>query len=435
MRGKNTRRSRRTKELARSSGQGAQEDEHQQKPSAPGQHVPWVLTSPQKIASELSLFDYADDMKPYMLDLVHRAFTLVKPSTYTVEIVLVDGPRSDMFCFSDFSRYPGLLHAILFTSQAFYDLSLGLPYGKIAQLHLAKTLYHLQRSLSDKNEATADSTLTVVLSLATAAAILGDLETVKKHMSGVCRMIELRGGIKTIERGSMIEHKARRIDFGLALSTGQNLNFLQENISWDPQVAHGIDVTRLSELRMLNPPPDPRLLNIWADLRVFTRAANEATKTGVKMPPDFFSRVSSSVPFRLLALQFDPTSLPELLRLCMLAYMKSVLIQIDGLGPQIKHLADCLKGALLAHQLPPAPEFAKFFLWAFLVSTLSIFENLDQDWLRVAMVETAKSLSCRTWAETRVILKEFLWIDMIHNQRGKQIFDRWLDPGRSSSGL
>jgi hypothetical protein len=138
------------------------------------------------------------------------AFTLVKPSTYTVEIVLVNEPRPDIFCFSDFPRYPALLHAILFTSQAFYDLSLGLPYGKTAQFHLAKTLYHLQKSLADKNEATADSTLTVVLSLATTAAILGDLETVKKHMAGLCRMIELRGGMKSLEPGSMIEHKAER---------------------------------------------------------------------------------------------------------------------------------------------------------------------------------------------------------------------------------
>jgi hypothetical protein len=119
----------------------------------------------------------------------------------------------------------------------------------------------------------------------------------------------------------------------------------------------------------------------------------------------------------------------------MLAYMKSVLIQIDGLGPQIKHLADCLRDVLLAQQFPPAPELAKLFLWALFVSTLSIFENLDQDWLRVAMVQTVTSLGCTTWAETRVILKEFLWIDIIYSQPGKRIFDQWLDPGRSSSGL
>jgi hypothetical protein len=72
MRGKNTRKARQTKELALRSGPGAQEDEQRQKTSLTGEDVPWVLTSPQKIASEISLFGYADDMKPYMLDLVYR---------------------------------------------------------------------------------------------------------------------------------------------------------------------------------------------------------------------------------------------------------------------------------------------------------------------------------------------------------------------------
>lgn len=115
-----------------------------------------------------------------------------------------------MFCFPDLPRHPALLHSILFTSQAFYDRSRGLPYGKVAQLHLAKTLYHLQKSLCDSHEATVDSTFVVVLSLATAAAILGDFDTVQKHMGGLYQMVELRGGLQAFGKGSMIEHKTRR---------------------------------------------------------------------------------------------------------------------------------------------------------------------------------------------------------------------------------
>ncbi|KAI5467777.1 hypothetical protein BGZ63DRAFT_35931 [Mariannaea sp. PMI_226] len=430
MRGKNTRKSRRAKEPAQQQNVSRTCSSEQQH-----ENLCWTLVQPRKIASEISLFDYVDDMKPYMLDLIYKAFVLVKPSTHTLEIVLVDGKRNDMFCFSDFPRHPALLHSILFTSQAFYDHALGLPYGKTAQLHLAKTLFHLQKIISSDEEATSDSTLAVVLSLATAAAILGDIETVKRHMSGLCRIIEMRGGLESFEQGSMVEHKSERLDFGLAIATGSNLQITRKDISWGPQVARGTNANKLYELGMIEPRPDPRLLNIWADLQVLTRAANEATRTGVKIPQGFFSLVSSTVPPRLLALKSDPSSLAELLRLCMLAYMKSVLIQIDGLGPQMKYLRGSLKYALLSQQFPPVPAFAEFLLWALFVSALSIFENLDEAWLRTALIQTVSLLELGSWTEIRTALKKFLWVDMLYDGPGKRLFDLWLVPDNELRGV
>ncbi|KAK7433157.1 hypothetical protein QQZ08_000088 [Neonectria magnoliae] len=430
MRGKNTRKSKRTKELRQQGEPVALDDSLRcQGPRADGDHCEeqeWALVSPHKVASELSLFGYVDEMKPYMLNLIHRAFTIVKPSTYTLELALTDS-ATDVFCFSNLSQHPALLHSVLFTAQAFSDLSLGLPYGKIAQAHLAKTLYHLQQSVQNSDEATTSSTMVVVLSLATAAALLGDVQSAATHMKGLHRMIELRGGLKTISKGGMLEHKTQRLDFGLAIATGCDLRFVQDDVSWGPQIARGISVTRLTELSMIQPRPDPRLLNIWVDLRVFSNSANEATRTGVKMSEAFFSRLNTSVPPRLIGLRFDPTSLSELLRLCMLAFMKSLLVNINGLGPKLTFIANGLKDAILAQQFPPAPEQAKFLLWALFVSSISIFENYEQEWLRAAMVQTASVLSLRTWAETRMVLKSFLWIDMVYNRPGKLLFEQWLE--------
>lgn len=142
--------------------------------------------------------------------LVIVALTIIKPPTYTLEFHLVDGPKANMFCFSHFPSNPALLHAILFVTQAFQDRAQGLPFGNKAQFHLAKALLHLQSSINNDKTATSNCTITAVVSLATAAAILGDNETLEKHMAGLCRMIELRGGIETFERGSLIESKASR---------------------------------------------------------------------------------------------------------------------------------------------------------------------------------------------------------------------------------
>ncbi|KAH7161360.1 hypothetical protein EDB81DRAFT_784556 [Dactylonectria macrodidyma] len=438
MRGKNTRKSKRTKEVANqfdSLVQDASEDTTSRGLLDRGQHgaTEWILMPPQKVASELRLYGFAEEMRPYMLDLIQKAFTIVKPSTYTIEVTLVESQRSDMLCFANFSQHPALLHSILFTAQAFCDLSLGHIYGKTARFHLAKTLYHLQQCIQNDREATTESTMIVVVSLATAAAILGDIESLGKHLDGLHRMIEMRGGLHALSDG-VVKHKAQRIDFGLAMSTGCGLKFPQENISWSPQVAQGVLATKLPELSMIDPRPDPRLLHIWADLRVFSRAANEASVTGVKMSGAFFSRLNTSVPSRLIALRFDPASVPELLRLCMLAYMKSLLIQIDGLGPRMTHLVDGLTTALQAQQIPPAPEQARLLLWTLFIAKLSIFEDSDQDWLQEAMVQTVVSLDLRTWQQTRVVLKSFLWVDLVYNQPGKRLFDQWLRNDRNGEG-
>lgn len=184
---------------------------------------------------------------------------------------------------------------------------------------------------------------------------------------------------------------------------------------------------------MFHPRPDPRLLNIWADLRVFSQKANEATVSGVKMSQDFFARLSAGVPPRLIELQgeYDPGSPSELLRLCMLAYMKCLLMQVRGFGHRLKSLAEVLKNVLLEQPTPlrSSPELVKFLLWAYFISAISIFEHLDDhEWLRSALTAALASLHLSTWQETRKVLKGYLWVDVVYNDLGKYTFDRWLLP-------
>lgn len=114
-----------------------------------------------------------------------------------------------LFCFANLIHHPGILHSTLFATQAFHDLTTGQAYGTVAQRHLAKALGLLQKSLDDPKEAMELSTMAVVTSLAMAAVIAGDLETAAKHMDGLKKMVEIRGGLQSLGTGSMIEHKAR----------------------------------------------------------------------------------------------------------------------------------------------------------------------------------------------------------------------------------
>ena len=134
----------------------------------------------------------------------------MKPATYSVQSLLVGNGPDELYCVGSLLQHPAMVHAVIFTAQAFYERSVGLAYGGIALFHLSKTLRYVQASLDNGCEATSDDTMVVVTSLAMAAMLLGELETAGKHMDGLARIVELRGGFKALGTAAIIEHKARR---------------------------------------------------------------------------------------------------------------------------------------------------------------------------------------------------------------------------------
>ena len=136
----------------------------------------------------------------------------MRPETCTVQSLLVENPYDELFCIGKLSRHPVMMHTAIFTTQFLHERSVGLPHGKIGRFHLAKALSHLQENLNNRNEATSNDNIAAVTILAMTAILLGELETASKHMDGLARMVELRGGFGSLGRGSVIESKVRRCE-------------------------------------------------------------------------------------------------------------------------------------------------------------------------------------------------------------------------------
>lgn len=128
---------------------------------------------------------------------------------YALEAVTEQGHTDKIFCFADISQSPSMIHSIMFTAQAFHDMSLGYSYGPLARHHLAKSLEHLQQSLNDRAEATQSSTMTVVGLLSLAGIIVGDLKSAATHLDGLHMMVQLRGGWDSLIDREIVEHKAK----------------------------------------------------------------------------------------------------------------------------------------------------------------------------------------------------------------------------------
>ena len=242
------------------------------------------------------------------------------------------------------------------------------------------------------------------------------------------------------------------------MGLGQPLRFSRdEDISWSPQIATGRPAARFTELSAalaLHSRPDPRLLNVWADLREFSARVNDTVARGAKVPMDIASRLATSVPHRLLRLRVDEGLvgegaacgglLHELLRLCMLAYAKTLLIKLPGIGRKMVVLVEGLRGSLTAWHCDlrlravgggvsgeDVLEGARrLLLCAVFVASVAIFEESDEDWLHDILVQTVMELGLRAWGEARAVLKEFLWIDIVFDRPGERLFRQFSLEGR-----
>lgn len=128
---------------------------------------------------------------------------------YAVQVFGDRKSGSDVFCFKNLSLHPAMIPALLSTVQAFQDSSLGRPARNGVHFFLAKALNLLQKSLYDQATATSYATMVVVASLASGALALGDLETANKHMDGLMKMLEVRGGLESLGEDNMVSRKAR----------------------------------------------------------------------------------------------------------------------------------------------------------------------------------------------------------------------------------
>ncbi len=243
------------------------------------------------------------------------------------------------------------------------------------------------------------------------------------------------------------------------MGLGHDLRFAsEEDISWSPQIARGRSATRFDELNAtisLHARPDPRLLNVWADLREFSGLVNEAAAKRARLPMEIASRLATSVPYRLLRLTVDegqkfthtgPVSLHELLRLCMLAYSKMLLVKLPGVGKKMTVLAKGLKDSLTAWhcdlQLRTVRDGVSrdllgarsLLLWGTFVASVSIFEDFDEDWLDEILVQTVWVLGLQGWGEVRAMLKDFLWIDLVFDQPGERLFRLFSAEQRKEKG-
>lgn len=411
----------------------------------------------------LSTTRFADDMQPYMMDLVYKCgfsfldvrstiddpqvFTILKQSLHPIEICLNVYPRSTIWF--DYLYYDVMyLHSILWTTQAYFDWISPQATSKAALLHMSKTLDLLKYRLNDPRLAIADTTIFVVVLLVMTSALLGDHEAATKHITGLYRMVMLRGGLGALREDIQIQIKVCRYaishsslmiqmltllfreDLRVAVLTGAQPFFFSENLDWKPFLPKGTEYSAIPTSLVAILHQDKRIEHVWSDLASFSRSANLAFQTDHKISPQLFHEILISAMYRLLLApkrNHEPSGNDwlEAIRLSMVGFSATILLQGHAIKMRFANLSEQLREAIETLDLGDQPLY-EVRVWMLFVAGLSAVTDEDDGWLVPLLARQLSGES--TWDGIRRLLKRFLWIDAIHDKDGRALFDRTLRP-------
>ncbi|MCJ1472564.1 hypothetical protein MMC13_001213 [Lambiella insularis] len=302
-----------------------------------------------------------------------------------------------------------------------------------AYFHYGQTLQLLQARLNDLDQtpAISDSTIMVVITLAQAAEFTGDSAAVANHVEGLKNIVNLRGGVRALNTHNNMQVKVCRVDLEWALLSGHRPYFLGDDFSWDCFVAnrdliqckhypHDTTIHAFAETVM-----DGKLYNVLRDLHAFSCLSNFAYQTTRKLSPELYNETMISILYRLTHLSFESDPFQEALRSGLLAVSAAIFMQRQFMGQSYDHLLDLYDGALYRLREATAIDIpVSILFWLTMLSHVVAHKELAyEDWRHVWLDEAISHAGIGSWSQAREMLKSLVWIDFIHDQLGKKVFE------------
>ncbi|KAL7904444.1 hypothetical protein GGI35DRAFT_199619 [Trichoderma velutinum] len=393
---------------------------------------------PQKVGSELSFTQFADSVEPALIKDILKFSFIAKKVIYPLERCINFDKKDnfDRMWFELMTQDAAYLHTVLFASQTYFmhtskQRSPGL--GKSVMMHQSRALQLLRERLAAKHEEAkiSDPTILVVLALAGHAHMINDYEAAKKHIDGLRKIVQLRGGLSTFNYHPKLSIELLKCDLGIALSYGTQTVFFTEPSSdflmpypdFKQFMTQRPDSTQhetYSNLEHLS--IDDELRNSWCALRKFCSVINSAAEHKRRLPKEILLNTMAPIMYRLLSMTFELGSFNEAIRLAQLAFSSHVFLHWQGVNYPHTYLPVRYRNCLLTLKFPNESS-SHILCWLLVMGAISIFSPADDAWLVPWIQVNLKLCEAQSWNKLRHQLKQFLWIDILHDHPGKSIFD------------
>lgn len=121
---------------------------------------------------------------------------------------------------------PATLHALLLLSGTHYSRTRGSHSHPIDLLRLqGMAISEINRALADPSRATSNALIAAVAQMARYEALFGDRDIFNTHMTGLLRIVALRGGLVNLGMDGLLERLLLWIDANTAYFLGGRVYF------------------------------------------------------------------------------------------------------------------------------------------------------------------------------------------------------------------
>jgi hypothetical protein len=147
-----------------------------------------------------------------------------------------------------------------------------------------------------------------------------------------------------------------------------------------------------------------------------------AYQTTRKLSPHLYSEMMISILYRLTTLSFPHNIMQETIRLGLLAISTTVFMQRQYMENPYNHLLNLYRDALFKLYTSTNLDVPiHILLWLVMVS--QVVTPATPDWLHSWLSDIVYRAGIISWAQARDLLRSLVWVDFLHDPRGKLTFE------------
>ncbi|KAM0449924.1 hypothetical protein ACHAO4_007226 [Trichoderma viride] len=329
----------------------------------------------------------------------------------------------------------GMWLPILFANQAAYYCNIALMQtcnemycnngnsSPKALYHLSQTFNHVTRLLAGP-DALSDAAIMIVVSLISSELIRKGYGDLKVHLSGLQRMVQLRGGLSKLEGNPALLLKVCKVDIMLSLQHGGPPLFFRDRMI---KVRNTLALTKLNiDSDAAASCPQHGLLEPYLQgILVDTMGVASLFNSGATIDLETLQEMILSLGYRLV--QFYPSEERWLWQLQASYHIGLTIFNLTVfLHSGRRQILDYqridrrLKEILNTDLEDQNPELA---LWFSILGGIWACDGYDGHWLPPRIRLLATRLDIRNWDEVCVVIRHFPWVHALHDVPGHELWD------------
>ncbi|KAH8812227.1 hypothetical protein F5884DRAFT_784799 [Xylogone sp. PMI_703] len=294
--------------------------------------------------------------------------------------------------------------------------------------HLSKTFTLIKKRL-ESDDALSDTTLGIILLLIFQEQMRKSKLASRIHYDGLKKMIELRGGCSQLEQNISLLLKICKTDITYALQYGGRMTFFRDNMH---EVRHTLPTmgfcldydSATSAIRHtgLNSNLNEVLLDVLSLSSLLNKIPPGRTLDLYIFQEMLVSIVCRLIEFRPLQSPRPESNVEAAYHIGLTIYMMSLFLQHDHRRILEYDLVPLCLREVLDNGLESEHD-RDLLIWLMFIGCIWVSQSPDEQWLVLRTRNLLQQLGINTWTQVRSSVIKFPWLDALHEQLGRNIWN------------